>query len=123
LFLGVLLFRTVHIDTLLPGILRVKSGLDFSAQLNAEETLAAEAEGELSIGLVRFVLACLVLAWLGRVWFGLASRGLARLGLAWLGLGWAVLRIRDVYPGSRIPDPKTATKVRGEKNLMSYLLM
>jgi hypothetical protein len=40
-----------------------------------------------------------------------------------------VLRIRDVYPGSRIlifthpgsriPDPKTATKERGEKNLMS----
>jgi len=38
-----------------------------------------------------------------------------------------VLRIRDVYPGSRIlisthpgsriPDPKTATKERGEKNL------
>ncbi len=38
---------------------------------------------------------------------------------------WAVLRIRDVYPGSwilifthsgsRIPDPKTATKERGEK--------
>jgi hypothetical protein len=37
----------------------------------------------------------------------------------------AVLRIRDVYPGSRIPDPdfypsripdpKTATKERGEK--------
>ncbi len=26
-----------------------------------------------------------------------------------------VLRIRDVYPGSRIPDPKTATKERGEK--------
>jgi len=46
-----------------------------------------------------------------------------------------VLRIRDVYPGSRIlifthpgsripdlgsriPDPKTATKVRGEKKLV-----
>jgi hypothetical protein len=35
---------------------------------------------------------------------------------------FAVLRIRDVYPGSqipdlgsRIPDPKTATKERGEK--------
>jgi hypothetical protein len=26
-----------------------------------------------------------------------------------------VLRIRDVYPGSRIPDPKTATKERREK--------
>jgi hypothetical protein len=25
-----------------------------------------------------------------------------------------------VYPGSRTPDPKTATKERGEKNLMSY---
>jgi hypothetical protein len=30
-------------------------------------------------------------------------------------LSGAVLRIRDVYPGSRIPDPKTATKERGEK--------
>jgi hypothetical protein len=40
----------------------------------------------------------------------------------------AVLRIRDVYPGSRIlifvhpgsqiPDPKTATKERGEKKLV-----
>jgi hypothetical protein len=40
-------------------------------------------------------------------------------------------RIPDVYPGfrilifthpgSRIPDPKTATKERGEKNMMSYL--
>ncbi len=40
-------------------------------------------------------------------------------------LWYAVLRIRDVYPGSRIlifthpgsriPDPKTATKERGEK--------
>jgi hypothetical protein len=39
-----------------------------------------------------------------------------------------VLRIRDVYPGSRIlifthpgsriPDPKTATKERGEKNFV-----
>jgi hypothetical protein len=45
----------------------------------------------------------------------------------------AVLRIRDVYsgslilifthPGSRISDPKTATKERGEKNLLSYLFM
>ncbi len=43
-----------------------------------------------------------------------------------------VLRIRDIYPriqiflsipdpGSRIPDPKTATKVRGWKNLLPYL--
>ncbi len=42
-----------------------------------------------------------------------------------------MLRIRDVYPGSRIlifvhpgsrsPDPKTATKERSEKNLLSYL--
>ncbi len=42
-----------------------------------------------------------------------------------------VLRIRDVYPGSwflsipdlgsRIPDPKTGTKEKGEKNLLSYL--
>jgi hypothetical protein len=42
------------------------------------------------------------------------------------GLKIPVLRIRDVYPGSRIlifthpgsriPDPKTATKERGEKN-------
>jgi hypothetical protein len=41
-----------------------------------------------------------------------------------------VWRIRDVYPGSRIlifthpgsriPDPKTVTKERGEKNLLSY---
>jgi hypothetical protein len=30
----------------------------------------------------------------------------------------AVLRIRDVYPGSRLPDPKTATKERGEKKLV-----
>jgi hypothetical protein len=38
----------------------------------------------------------------------------------------AVLRIRDVYPrarilnfySSRIPDPKTATKVRGEKKIV-----
>jgi hypothetical protein len=37
-----------------------------------------------------------------------------------------VLRIRDVYPGSwiliftqpRIPDPKTATKERGEKKFV-----
>jgi hypothetical protein len=45
-------------------------------------------------------------------------------------LSTAVLRIRDVYPGSRIlifthpgsriwiPDPKTATKERGEKKLI-----
>jgi hypothetical protein len=45
----------------------------------------------------------------------------------------SVLRIWDVYPGSRIlifthpgyrisdPDPKIATKERGEKNLLSYL--
>jgi hypothetical protein len=26
-----------------------------------------------------------------------------------------VLRVLDVYPGSRIPDPKTATKERGAK--------
>jgi hypothetical protein len=41
-----------------------------------------------------------------------------------------VLQIRDVYPGSRvlifthpgsrISDPKTATKERGENNLLSY---
>jgi hypothetical protein len=41
-----------------------------------------------------------------------------------------VLRIRNVYhgsrilifthPGSRIPDPKTSTKERGKKNLLSY---
>jgi hypothetical protein len=41
-----------------------------------------------------------------------------------------VLRIQDVYPGSRIliythpgsriSDPKTATKERGEKNLLLY---
>ncbi len=37
----------------------------------------------------------------------------------------SVLRIRDVYPGSRIsdpgsriPDPKTATKERGEKKFV-----
>jgi hypothetical protein len=31
-----------------------------------------------------------------------------------------MLRIRDVYPGSRIPDPdpKTATKERGEKKFV-----
>ncbi len=35
----------------------------------------------------------------------------------------------DFYPsrimdlGSRIPDPKTATKERGEKNLLSYLFL
>ncbi len=43
-----------------------------------------------------------------------------------------MLRIRDVYPesrilifthpGSQIPDPKTATKERSEKRLVSYLL-
>jgi hypothetical protein len=27
------------------------------------------------------------------------------------------------HPGSRIPDPKTATKERGEKNLLSQLFM
>ncbi len=42
-----------------------------------------------------------------------------------------MLRIRDVYPGSRIlifthpgswiPDPKTAMKDRGGKNFLSYL--
>jgi hypothetical protein len=32
-----------------------------------------------------------------------------------------VLRIRDVYPGSRILDPKTAKKERGEKILFEYL--
>jgi hypothetical protein len=32
----------------------------------------------------------------------------------------AVLRIRDIFvcPGSRIPDPKTATKERGEKKFV-----
>ncbi len=44
-----------------------------------------------------------------------------------------VLRIRDVYPGSRIlifthpgsriPDPKSATKERDEKNMLSYLFL
>jgi hypothetical protein len=44
----------------------------------------------------------------------------------------SVFRIRDVYPGSRIlifthpgtriPDPKTGTKERGEKKLFLYLL-
>jgi hypothetical protein len=29
-----------------------------------------------------------------------------------------VLRIRDVYPGSRIPDPKTATKEKGGKKIV-----
>jgi hypothetical protein len=29
-----------------------------------------------------------------------------------------VLRIRDVYPGFLIPDPKTATKERGEKHFV-----
>jgi hypothetical protein len=33
------------------------------------------------------------------------------------------LRIRDVYPGSRIPDPKTATKERGEKNILEYIFL
>jgi hypothetical protein len=43
------------------------------------------------------------------------------------------LRIRDVYPasrvlifvhpGSRISDPKTATKEKNEKNLLSYLFL
>ncbi len=27
------------------------------------------------------------------------------------------------HPGSRIPDPKTATKERGEKNLLSYIFL
>ncbi len=45
----------------------------------------------------------------------------------------AVLRILDVYPGSRIlifvhrgsriSDPKTATKEKGGKNLLSYLFL
>jgi hypothetical protein len=44
----------------------------------------------------------------------------------------SVLRIRDVYPGSRIlifthpgsriPEPKTATKNRGEKILFLFLI-
>ncbi len=44
-----------------------------------------------------------------------------------------VWRIRDVYPGSwflpipdpgsRIPDPKTVTKERGEKNFLSYFFL
>ncbi len=38
-----------------------------------------------------------------------------------------VLRIRDVYDPdfypSRIPDRKTATTERGEKNLLSYLFL
>ncbi len=34
-----------------------------------------------------------------------------------------VLRIRDVYPGSQISDPKTATKEKGEKNMLSYLFL
>jgi hypothetical protein len=44
-----------------------------------------------------------------------------------------VLRIRDAYPGSRIlifthpgsriPDPKTATKERGEKKFVAELFM
>jgi hypothetical protein len=41
---------------------------------------------------------------------------------------FAVLRIRDVYPGSqfhpyRIPDPKIETKERSERKLLSYLFM
>jgi hypothetical protein len=46
---------------------------------------------------------------------------------------YPVLRIRDVYPGfwilifthpgSQISDPKTATKERGEKNLLSYICL
>ncbi len=45
----------------------------------------------------------------------------------------AVLRIRDVYPGSRIlifthpgsriPDPKTATKERGEKKISCHTFL
>jgi hypothetical protein len=45
----------------------------------------------------------------------------------------AVLRIRDVYPGSRtlifthpgsrIPDPKTATKERGEKKISGHTFL
>jgi hypothetical protein len=31
---------------------------------------------------------------------------------------YSVWRIRDVYPGSRIPNPKTATKEMGEKKLV-----
>ena len=34
---------------------------------------------------------------------------------------FAVWRIRDVYPGSRIPDPKTVTKERGEKKFFIIL--
>jgi hypothetical protein len=44
-----------------------------------------------------------------------------------------VLRIRDVYPGSRIlnfthpgsriPDPKTATKERGEKKILCHTFL
>ncbi len=54
-----------------------------------------------------------------------------RQGRMPLPLWLAVLRIRDVYPGSwflpipdpgsRIPDQKTATKERGEKKLLSYM--
>jgi hypothetical protein len=51
------------------------------------------------------------------------------LNVCQLSLGiYAVLRIRDVYPGSRIlifthpgsqiPDPKTATQERGEKKFV-----
>jgi hypothetical protein len=32
-----------------------------------------------------------------------------------------VLRIREVYPGSRISDPETATKERGEKKFVVIL--
>ncbi len=34
-----------------------------------------------------------------------------------LNLYFAVLLVLDVYPGSRIPNPKTATKERGAKNI------
>jgi hypothetical protein len=33
-----------------------------------------------------------------------------------------VLRILDVYSGSRIPDPKTATKERGAKNICIFFV-
>jgi hypothetical protein len=33
----------------------------------------------------------------------------------------SVLRIRDVYPGSRIPDPKTGTKESEEKKFVVFL--
>jgi hypothetical protein len=35
-------------------------------------------------------------------------------------LSWILI---FVYPGSRIPDSKTATKERDEKNLLSYLFL